>query len=170
MSKKVAFLRGINVGGRTIRMAELKECLEKAGFKEVNTLLQSGNVTLESDSDLASLRSRLETAVSKQFHYDAKIFVHRIETVRKIIENYPFNTEDKTKQYYVVFTEPGLPQELASAATDEDIEKVAAGDSVIYWTVEKGQTLKSIFAKELNKSAYKGKFTSRNLNTLRKIA
>jgi uncharacterized protein (DUF1697 family) len=45
----VALLRGVNVGGNNIiRMADLKACLEKAGFAAVATVIQSGNVLLES--------------------------------------------------------------------------------------------------------------------------
>jgi uncharacterized protein (DUF1697 family) len=57
MTKYVAFLRGINVGGRIIKMADLRICLEKAGFGDVKTILQTGNVIFESDiSDTAELK------------------------------------------------------------------------------------------------------------------
>jgi uncharacterized protein (DUF1697 family) len=49
----VAFLRAVNVGKRKYPMAELREALTKAGFEEVETHIQTGNVLLRS-----SLRSR----------------------------------------------------------------------------------------------------------------
>ena len=61
----VAFLRGVNVGGRIIRMAELKACFEKAGFSEVKTFLQSGNITFESDKDKADLKNEIEVLLTK---------------------------------------------------------------------------------------------------------
>lgn len=45
-----AFLRGVNVGGRVIKMAELKACFERVGFGDVRTFLQSGNVIFGSNS------------------------------------------------------------------------------------------------------------------------
>ena len=44
MPSHVAFLRAVNVGGRFVRMAELRAALEAAGFTDVETHLQSGNV------------------------------------------------------------------------------------------------------------------------------
>jgi hypothetical protein len=42
MSRYVALLRGINVGGKNlIKMAELKACFEKQGFRDVVTYIQS---------------------------------------------------------------------------------------------------------------------------------
>jgi uncharacterized protein (DUF1697 family) len=48
-------------------------------------------------------------------------------------------------------------------------ERVAAGEGVVYWRVDKGSTLKSNFAKLLTKAKYRDFNTNRNLNTLRKL-
>ena len=48
MPTYVAFLRAVNVGGRVVRMAALREALEAAGFDEVETHIQSGNVRVRS--------------------------------------------------------------------------------------------------------------------------
>lgn len=40
----VAFLRAVNVGGRVVRMADLRECLTRAGLRDVETYIQTGNV------------------------------------------------------------------------------------------------------------------------------
>ena len=51
MNIYIAFLRGINVGGqKKIKMADLRTSLEKAGFKDVQTYIQSGNLLITSDS------------------------------------------------------------------------------------------------------------------------
>jgi len=50
--KYVAFLRGINVGGHhKVPMADLRKELEKLGFENVMTLLNSGNIIFEVISD-----------------------------------------------------------------------------------------------------------------------
>jgi len=53
----IVLLRGINVGGnKRIKMADLKVLFESIGFSSVQTLLQSGNVILESEiSDSTAL-------------------------------------------------------------------------------------------------------------------
>ena len=52
MKRYIAFLRGINVGGKNkIPMAELKKEFEKLGFREVKTYLNSGNVAFSGDTN-----------------------------------------------------------------------------------------------------------------------
>ncbi len=48
MPSYVAFLRAVNVGGRFVKMAELRVALEDAGFTDVATHIQSGNVFVRS--------------------------------------------------------------------------------------------------------------------------
>lgn len=164
----VAFLRGINVGGRVVKMADLKVCFEKAGFKEVKTLLQSGNVIFEtSESDL---KDKIETILTRTFDYPAKVQVLKIEQLKGLIDSYPFGEAGSDQHDYVIFMENGLENELVKESYKlARGEKVAAGRSVVYWRVDKGLTLKSDFAKQLAKAKYKVFNTNRNLRTLRKI-
>jgi uncharacterized protein (DUF1697 family) len=48
MPSYVAFLRAVNVGGRFVKMAELRDALTEAGFTDVETHIQSGNVFVRS--------------------------------------------------------------------------------------------------------------------------
>jgi uncharacterized protein (DUF1697 family) len=67
----VALLRGINVGGKNlIKMPELKACFEVAGFQEVVTYIQSGNVPFRSaGSGSAALARRIEEMLTSTFGY-----------------------------------------------------------------------------------------------------
>ncbi|MCH6229608.1 DUF1697 domain-containing protein [Microbacterium sp. CFH 31415] len=47
MTTWVALLRGVNVGGITIRSADLAEVFAELGFESVRTVLASGNVVFE---------------------------------------------------------------------------------------------------------------------------
>lgn len=171
MGKYVVFLRGVNVGGRIIKMADLKTCLETTGLKNVKTILQSGNVIFESDkTDTSKLKQQIEQALTKTFNYPAKVQVLSMVNMQRIIDNYPFGAAGASQHDYVIFMENGLEAEIIK----EDYmlakgEKVKAGAGVAYWRVDKGSTLKSDFAKQLSKTKYKDFNTNRNLNTLRKI-
>ena len=58
----IALLRGINVGGRTIKMADLGRCFADLGFENVKTVLQTGNVLFRADDQsLANQLSRLRS-------------------------------------------------------------------------------------------------------------
>ena len=79
-----AFLRGINLGKRQMKMAELKACLEAAGFAEVKTVLASGNVRLKADGDADAVRAKIEKAIEAQFGFAVGV-VLRSEAVLKDI-------------------------------------------------------------------------------------
>jgi len=169
MTKYVVFLRGVNVGGRVVKMAELKACLEKAGFKNVKTLLQSGNVIFESDKKQSALKPEIEKLLTKTFNYPAKVWVISVNQLKTIVEANPFAGADKTYQQYVIFFEDDLAKDFAGEAGDLTNEEVTAGQGVAYWKVQKGQTLKSTRGKLLSKAKYKNFNTNRNVNTLQKI-
>jgi len=69
----------------------------------------------------------------------------------------------------VVFIENDLEVKLVAEAGKQLGEEVSVGPGVVYWKVQKGQTLKSPFAKLLSKSKYREFNTNRNINTLQKI-
>lgn len=168
--KYVAFLRGINVGGRTIGMADLKLCFENLGFQDVATVLQTGNVVFESYESSFTLKETIEAGLSKTFDYSAHVQVIPVESLRSIIDSYPFKRSDPVCHDYIVFFEGGLERQLAqSVVINTDIEQCLVGAGVIYWRVPKGLTLKSSFAKYLTKSPYKNSHTNRNIRTLQKI-
>lgn len=169
MTKCVALLRGINVGGIKVGMSDLKDCFEGLGYTDVKTLLQTGNVVFESSENEQNMRARIETALTDRFHYQAKVLVYRLQHVQNMLETYPYDAADETYQHYMIFIDPKLADALAQEPHDGAIEERQAGEGVVYWKVPKGMTLKSIFAKALTKSAYKTSLTSRNVKTIRKI-
>ena len=178
----VALLRGINVGGRTIKMADLKACFEDMGFKNVFTILQTGNVVFESNTArlhpaVGELKEKIEAGLSKAFDYSAKAQVVSIENLKKIVADYPFGLPasrqgkaELNQHEYVIFLENNLEQSLlAEPYALAKNERVKAGNGVVYWRVDKGDTLKSSFAKFLTKTKYKNFNTNRNIKTLRKL-
>ncbi len=59
----VGFLRAVNVGGRAVAMPDLRRAVERAGFSEARTVLNSGNVVFRSDEpDAQRVERRLEAS------------------------------------------------------------------------------------------------------------
>ncbi len=172
-ARYAAFLRGINVGGnRTIKMADLRTCFEDLGFKEIRTVLQSGNVLFTSTSRSAdALRSMIEAALKKTFDYPAKVHVCPLRTLEQVIEDYPFKLNQTTFQHYVVFVAEKTADSILKEAVDleQETETVKSSAPFIYWRVQKGKSTKSAFAKILAKAKYRDHTTVRNLNTLKKM-
>lgn len=176
MTTWVALLRGVNVGGITVRSADLRTTFEDLGFDEVATVLASGNVRFVADArarDRAKLKTSIEKALHDRFGYDAWILLVTPTELRHAIDDFPFDAADPARQPWVIFcVDAGTRDELVAAAVSvaSDADPVAAGRSVVYWNPVKGTTLHTPFAKILGKKAYKTTTTNRNLRTLVKIA
>ena len=171
LSRYAAFLRGVNVGGRVIKNTDLEACFKKMGFTDVRVVIQSGNVLFSAPkTPVAKLVATIEAGLTRRFDYPAKVMVVAIKELEAIAEAYPFDAAIETHQHYVLFLGNDVAAEMCKAAPlDKAIEKLAAGKQVVYWTVPKGQTLHTPFAKFLTKAPYRDVHTNRNLNTLRKI-
>ncbi|SPM41290.1 Uncharacterized conserved protein, DUF1697 family [Mycobacterium numidiamassiliense] len=171
MTQYAAFLRGVNVGGINLKMAEVASALTAAGFSNVSTVLATGNVLLESASGTAAVRKKAEAALRENFGYDAWVLAYDIDAVRAIDGAYPFEREVDGYQSYVTFVaDKAVLDELAAlAAKAGPNEKISRGDGVIYWQVPKGGTLDSAIGKTMGKPRYKSSTTTRNLRTLAKV-
>jgi uncharacterized protein (DUF1697 family) len=171
MTLFAAFLRGVNVGGVNLKMAEVATALSDAGFTNVRTILATGNVLLESKSGVAAVRKKAEAALRERFGYEAWVLAYDIDTVRAISEAYPFEREVDGYQSYVTFvTDAKVLSELSALADQAGSdEKIAPGTGVIYWQVPKGGTLDSTIGKTMGKPRYKSSTTTRNLRTLAKV-
>jgi uncharacterized protein (DUF1697 family) len=164
MTNYAAFLRGVNVGGVNLKMAEVAAALTDAGFNNVRTILASGNVLLESSAKVAAVRKKAETALRERFGYDAWVLAYDIDTVRAVVDAYPFEREVDGYQSYVTFVAD--PAVLDKVGSDE---KISRGNGVVYWQVPKGSTLDSTIGKTMGKPRYKSSTTTRNLRTLDKV-
>ncbi|MDF2575276.1 MAG: hypothetical protein K0S05_2188 [Agromyces sp.] len=173
MTRYIALLRGVNVGGITIRSAELRRLFEELGFDDVRTVLASGNVVFSAErADAATLKSRIEHALSERFGYDAWIVLVTHDQLEQAIAKFPFDAADARRQPYVVFTSDAAVVDDLLDDTDRfdpDVDPLARGDGVVYWNPVKGTTVDTPFAKLLAKPTYKPTTTNRNLRTLQKL-
>ena len=171
MTEYAVFLRGVNVGGVNLKMAEVATALGEAGFAGVRTVLATGNVLLESSAGAAAVREKAEAALRERFGYQAWVLVYDLATVRAVLDAYPFEPEVDGYHSYVTFVaDAAVLDELAtlgeSAGPDE---KISRGEGVIYWQVPKGSTLDSVIGKTMGKPRYKSSTTTRNLRTVVKV-
>jgi uncharacterized protein (DUF1697 family) len=173
MARYIALLRGVNVGGITIKSADLRKVFEDLGFDDVRTVLASGNVAFSSDeTDAATLKTRIEGALSDRFGYEAWIVLITRDELARAIDAFPFDAEDERRQPWVIFSsEPSALDELLADIDgfDSDVDPLARGDGVIYWNPVKGTTVDTPFGKLLGKARFKPTTTNRNLRTLVKL-
>jgi uncharacterized protein (DUF1697 family) len=169
MTKYAAFLRGVNVGGVNLKMAEVVEALTDAGFDNVRTILASGNVLLESRSKIDAVRKKAEKALRDAFGYDAWVLAYDIDTVAAIAAAYPFEREVPEHHSYVTFvSDPDVLDELAALEPGPS-ELIERGEGVVYWQVPRTKSLESSMGKTMGKKRYKSSTTTRNLRTIDKV-
>ncbi|OCA71878.1 hypothetical protein BBH99_13505 [Chryseobacterium contaminans] len=169
--KYCAFLRGVNVKGTNMKMADVCQVFKEAGMKDVVSILASGNIVFSSDKNAEELKIILEKAMSEHFSYDAFLFVKSHEDTAVFWNSIPFEKNEDFHIYGFVGM-PGvenvLMEEFQKASQAEN-EKAEIVNNIFYWQVPKGNTLDSTFGKVLGKKSLKDQMTSRNVNTFEKI-
>ena len=174
MATYVALLRGINVGGnKMVAMAELRAVLTKAGFSNVQTLLQSGNVILDAAaSSPAKLESQLEAEIEKRFSLDVEVHVRSGAELAAVIKANPFAAEAKRDPSHllVTFYKTPLDKALVKAAQAaiEGPERLHADGRHLYMVFPEGigrSKATVVVGKKLGPAG-----TARNWNTVQKLA
>lgn len=93
MVKKIAILRGINVGGkRKILMADLKQLFQGLGFENVVSYIQSGNVIFDASTDLSEIliADKIEKAITEKYGFDVPVIVITNELLATYVNTNPF--------------------------------------------------------------------------------
>lgn len=99
MTKYIAILRGINVGGkRKILMADLKELFSKLGFSYIETYIQSGNVifNMKTKEDNLILANKIEQSILKNFKFEVPVIVRSVDEFKDVISKNIFAKEKET--------------------------------------------------------------------------
>lgn len=118
MNKKIAILRGINVGGkRKILMKDLKDLCKQSGFEHAQTYIQSGNLIFISNKENSDLEVILETSILKRFGFEVPVIVRNLEELEKSVNRNPFYTQNVDIDHlYLTFLKEG--------PTNENLEKL----------------------------------------------
>ena len=171
MGSYAVFLRGINVGGINIRMADLRDALKKSGFPDAKTLLASGNVVLSSKLDAAAVKHECERCLRAAFGYEAWVVVLDAGKVAQLVEACPYPEDDKsTHAYITISSDTAVLDELEAAGSLlEEHDQQRLGPEALAWLAPVGGTLDSPFSKISSKAKFKAATTTRNLRTLIKV-
>jgi len=124
VTRQIALLRGINIGPRNrIAMPELRTALEAAGFGDVATYVQSGNVVLSSGAKPDAVARAVEASIADRFGLDIAVVVRTRAELAAVVRSDPFgDTIDEPKRFQVTFLDAPLSREAAAK-----IEAAATG-------------------------------------------
>jgi uncharacterized protein (DUF1697 family) len=114
MAVYVAMLRGINLGpARRVPMGELRELLSTAGYEDVRTYVQSGNIVLSSTEKPAGVEGRLRELISDRFGFDVPVIVRSRAQLAAVVKANPLgDVAADPKRYQVSFLAEKPPAEL----------------------------------------------------------
>ncbi len=165
MPTYIALFRAINVGGKnSLPMKELAALLEKNGYQNIKTYIQSGNVVFNSkkkpDADIGSL-------IEQQFGFKPEVIILSDTEFHSVAGANPYkNSEGKTVHTYFCKNKPNLNQKRLGELKAES-EQVTIKDKVLYLHAPDGIGKSKLVA---NISSCLGvPATGRNLNTVNKL-
>ncbi len=174
MPRHIAFLRAINVGGRNVTMAALRELFESLGLAKVETFIASGNVIFECSSRSgAALQTKIEAHLRAALGYEVATFVRSDTEVNAIACYQPFSAAAlaAAEALNVAFlAEPVSADGLQALLHHRsDIDDFHTHGREAYWLCRKKQS-ESAFFKVGFEKALRMKTTLRNINTVRRLA
>lgn len=168
----VALLRGINLGAhKRIGMADLRDAVSGAGYDDVRTYVQSGNVVLASGIVPVQLERDLERLILDHWGFEVPVIVRTRDELHRVVERNPLGeVATNPKRYQVSFLTQELEsrrvEELSSLATDAE-RVVALGREVYSWHPD--GVARSKLSAKLAGSGLAMKATARNWTTVENL-
>jgi uncharacterized protein (DUF1697 family) len=148
-------------------MRELRELFELLGFKDVRTLIQSGNVIFRAAQKPSP--SKLQAAIAERFQVTSPVLLRTSSELAEIIRNDPFGDADRGFLHVGFMVAPVSAAELAALDVERFApERIAAFGTEMYFYLPEGMgnsKLASYVSRRLG-----GSMTIRNWNTVTTLA
>lgn len=172
MNRKIAILRGINVGGkRKILMVDLKSLCEKMGWENVKTYIQSGNLIFKSGKETSELEKELEKAIAEKFGFDVPVIVRTEKELEVSIQDNPFFDNASINQLHLTLLKekPTKENEKKTLAYNYEPDKFSIKEKDVFIYCEgkyhQSKLTNNFFEKKLKVNA-----TTRNWKTVLKLS
>lgn len=166
MRTLVALLRAVNVGGTgTLPMAELRSMAQEAGFTDVRTYIQSGNLIFSSSDALPAITQMLEKRLEGHVGKPVGVLLRTATEMRDVLDANPFRDADPGK-VCVLFLDASPPPDTAETARGRADEEIALGqrEVFIHYPSGMGRTTLRLPARSIMSGG-----TTRNINTVAKL-
>ncbi|MFP3154649.1 DUF1697 domain-containing protein [Lachnospiraceae bacterium ZAX-1] len=176
ISRYIALLRGINVGGNNkIGMKQLKAGFEDCGFTNVVTYINSGNILFDSDTaDIAKTKSVCEAMILERFALNITVNIISAADLLDALDHAPnWWNADVAAKHNTIFVIPPMTAEEVCAAVGEakpEYEKIGCHGSVIFWSATLKTFSRTRWSKVVGNKKVYNTITIRNANTTIKLA
>lgn len=171
MKRMAGLLRAVNVGGRKVEMARLREVAAAAGFDAPKTLLASGNLVFGTELSSEAAGRKLEAAIEAEFGLFSDVMVRDVAELRAVVAANPFPRQaaEEPSRLMAVFLN-GAPQ--AGLETLESAcafgEEVRLGPGCLYVFFPQGAGTSKL-SNVVMERRLKVRGTARNWNTVGKL-
>lgn len=168
MGRHVALLRGINVGGNNmIKMTELAEAFRQAGFSDVVTYINSGNVVFTADQPA---EEAVEKLIADRFGLDIPVLLRSHDQIATVIDEAPELFNDAGFRCDVWFLKARSAEDTIAALPElaDGVDHVWPGSGVVYFARLDAQASRTKLTKIVGTPLYK-ELSIRNWNTTRKL-
>jgi len=174
MTRYVALLRAINVGGHTVKMEKLRELFVSMGFARVETFIASGNVIVEtSRPNPAALEEIIENGLEKALGFPVTTFLRTVSELTAVAVHEPFSKPaiDSGASLYVGFMKATAGKETIRAvgASRTAVDDFAVHGRELYW-LRRNIGIESIYSGARIEKTVGAPITMRNITTVRKLA
>jgi uncharacterized protein (DUF1697 family) len=146
MARHVALLRGINVGGKNkVPMADLRAAFEDAGYEDVATYINSGNVVFDGPTKVAE--DEVESMLETRLGLPLVVVLRSRQRFRNVLQKAPpgFGSQPTKHHSDVVFLKAPLTSSQVMKVVElrEDVDEAWAGNGVVYFQRLSSQRTKS---------------------------
>ncbi len=169
MTTRVAFLRAVNVGKRTVKMARLVELFEELGYTDVSTYINSGNIIFDATGSRTDLERAIENALEGEYGFEVTTFVRTASELAKVLDAKPFKVTDGDT-YFVTFLKstPSAATATTLEGYSNDFDTLAVRGRDVHWRMH-GKSTDTTVGKTQWNVVGKLASTSRNVTSLRKL-
>ena len=176
MTRYIALLRGVNVGGNNIvKMADLKAAFERQGFGNVITYINSGNILFDSDTpDAATLQNICGRIIAEGFGLDIPVCVISADELTESLMRAPewWNNMPNARHDVFFVIPPVTASEIVARVGEakEEYEKVDYNGRIIFWSAPMATFSRTRWSKLSKDKAMYQAITVRNANTALKLS
>jgi uncharacterized protein (DUF1697 family) len=168
----VAFLRGINVGGHTVKKETLKEVFSSLGYQNVVTYKQSGNIIFETEvSNSQDVVAKIGEKLRSTLGYDVAVFVRTVPQLKSIIELDSFKGQEKEGNSFLVtflsIQPTSFPLQLPMTIPKSTAQVISVKGTEVFSVTHGGG--EGALPNPFLESKLRIKATTRNLNIIREI-
>jgi len=163
-------LRGINVGGnKKVPMVRLREILTQAGFDDVASYIQSGNIVLSSTMTAPKVEEKVASLITDEFGFDVAVMVRSSADVAKTLADNPYPDGDaaQTAIWFTTTAIPASQREAAKQVVPAGRERFMITSKEIY--VDFGGRMSDSKLSDQLLKLIKVEVTARNLRTVAKL-